>query len=58
MGFFPDMILDRKNHMSLAYLFFNVSLIKTLENVHVVRSTLRGKLTNCMTHCIIEIYIQ
>lgn len=31
---------------------------KTLENVHVVRINLRGKLTNYMTHYILEIYIQ
>lgn len=42
---------------SLAYLFLSVSF-KTLENVHVVRINLRGKQTNCMTHYILEIYIQ
>lgn len=42
------MMMYRKSIYSFVYLFANVSS-KTLENMHLIRINLRGKLTNYIT---------
>lgn len=48
MSCFLVMMMYRKNTYSFVYLFANVSS-KTLENMHLIRINLRGKLTNYIT---------